>query len=132
VPRLDPAKAVRTREWHFTRGEPGDHGSWLINGASFDPRRIDADVSLGELEIWRVVSDLHHPVHLHLDPFQVVSRQGGAPSPEDAGWKDTVDVRPNSYVDLAVRFTDYAGRYLLHCHNLEHEDMAMMSVYRTS
>ncbi len=132
VPRLDPAKALRTREWRFTRGEVGDHGGWLVNDASFDPHRIDADVALGDLEIWRVVSELHHPVHLHLDPFQVVSRRGAAPAPEDAGWKDTVDVRPNSYVDLAVRFTDYAGKYLLHCHNLEHEDMAMMAVFRTS
>ena len=88
--------------------------------------------SLGELEIWRVVSDLHHPVHVHLDPFQVVSRRGGAPAPTDAGWKDTVDVRPNEFVDLAVRFRDYAGRYLMHCHNLEHEDMAMMATFRTA
>lgn len=132
VPRLDPARAVRTREWRFTRGELGDHRGWLINDAPFDPHRIDADVSLGELEVWRLVSDLHHPVHVHLDPFQVLSRQGEPPRPEDAGWKDTVDVLPNEYVDVAVRFSDYAGRYLLHCHNLEHEDMAMMATFRTS
>jgi spore coat protein A len=132
VPRLDPARAVRTREWRFTRGELGDHKGWLINDASFDAGRIDADVSLGELEVWRIVSDLHHPVHVHLDPFQVLSRQGEPPRPEDAGWKDTVDVLPNEYVDVAVRFTDYAGKYPLHCHNLEHEDMAMMATFRTS
>jgi spore coat protein A, manganese oxidase len=130
VPRLDPARAVRTREWRFTR-EIGDEPRWLINGAQFDPRRIDADVRLGETEVWRFVSDLHHPVHVHLDPFQVLSRQGEAPAPEDAGWKDTVDVKPNEYVDVAVRFGDYAGKYLMHCHNLEHEDMAMMAVFRT-
>jgi spore coat protein A len=130
VPRLDPARAVRTREWRFTQ-EIGDHPRWLINGAVFDPRRIDADVRLGDVEVWRFVSDLHHPVHVHLDPFQVLSRRGEAPAPEDAGWKDTVDVRPNEYVDVAVRFGDYAGKYLMHCHNLEHEDMAMMAVFRT-
>jgi len=131
VPRLDAARAVRTREWRFTVGEAGDHTSWLINGATFDPARIDADVRLGDLEVWRIVSDLHHPVHLHLDPFQVLSRRGDVPRPEDAGWKDTVDVRPSEYVDLAVRFTDYAGKYVLHCHNLEHQDMAMMATFRT-
>jgi spore coat protein A len=131
VPRLDAARAVRTREWRFASGEAGDHTSWLINGATFDPARIDADVRLGDLEVWRVVSDLHHPVHLHLDPFQVLSRRGEVPRPEDAGWKDTVDVRPSEYVDLAVRFTGYAGKYVLHCHNLEHEDMAMMATFRT-
>ena len=130
LPRLDPARAVRTREWRFTRGV-GDGPAWLINGAMFDPRRIDADVSPGKIEVWRFVSDLHHPVHVHLDPFQVLSRRGEAPRPEDAGWKDTVDVRPNEYVDVAVRFGDYAGKYLVHCHNLEHEDMAMMAVFRT-
>jgi spore coat protein A, manganese oxidase len=131
VPRLDPAKAVRTREWRFTRGAVGDHGGWLINDASFHPARIDADVSLGDVEIWRIVSDLHHPVHLHLDPFQVLSRRDRTPAPTDTGWKDTVDVRPYEHVEVAVRFTDYAGKYLLHCHNLEHEDMAMMATFRT-
>jgi spore coat protein A len=132
VERLDPARAVRTREWRFTRGDIGDHGGWLVNDTPFDPGRIDADVTLGEVEVWRVVSDLHHPVHVHLDPCQVVGRHGEPPEPADAGWKDTVDVRPNEWVDLAVRFTDHAGRYMLHCHNLEHEDMAMMSTFRTS
>jgi spore coat protein A len=131
VPRLDASRAVRTREWRFTRGEIGDHRGWLVNDATFDPARIDADVSLGDLEVWRIVSDLHHPVHLHLDPFQVLSRHGETPHPEDAGWKDTVDVVPNEYVDVAVRFSDYAGKYLVHCHNLEHEDMAMMATFRT-
>ncbi|MFE1952638.1 multicopper oxidase domain-containing protein [Streptomyces sp. NPDC059524] len=49
----------------------------------------------------------------------------------DAGWKDTVDVLPAQGVEVAVRFTDYAGRFLLHCHNLEHEDMAMMAEFVT-
>jgi spore coat protein A len=132
IPRLDQADAKRTREWRFTRGDIGDHHGWLINDTAFDPARIDADVSLGDLEIWRVVSDLHHPVHIHLNPFQVLTRNGHEPEPTDTGWKDTVDVRPNEFVDLAVRFTDYAGWFMLHCHNLEHEDMAMMSTFRTS
>jgi FtsP/CotA-like multicopper oxidase with cupredoxin domain len=49
----------------------------------------------------------------------------------DSGWKDTVDVRLTEIVDVAVRFTDYRGPYMLHCHNLEHEDMAMMAAYET-
>ncbi|MFC5002205.1 multicopper oxidase domain-containing protein [Dactylosporangium cerinum] len=80
----------------------------------------------------RFTSDLHHPVHLHLDPFQVLVRRGSGPGPHDAGWKDTVDLSPSESVDVAVRFTDYPGRYLLHCHNLEHEDMAMMATFRTT
>lgn len=45
----------------------------------------------------------------------------------DAGWKDTVDLRPAELASVLVRFTDYRGRYIMHCHNLEHEDMAMMA-----
>lgn len=54
-----------------------------------------------------------------------------APGRYDADWKDTVDVRPSEAVEVAVKFTDYAGRYMLHCHNLEHEDMAMMADFST-
>ncbi|MEU7862397.1 multicopper oxidase domain-containing protein [Nonomuraea sp. NPDC049141] len=66
-------------------------------------------------------------MHLHLAAFQVLSRNGRPPAPTDAGWKDTVDVHPYEVVDVLVRFEGYRGRYLMHCHNLEHEDMAMMT-----
>ena len=124
--------AVRTRTWSFRRAPTGEHPGWLLDGRAFDPTRIDADVRLGEVEIWRFNSDLHHSVHVHLDPFQVLERRGADPGPYDGGWKDTVDISPSESVDVAVRFTDYPGRYLLHCHNLEHEDMAMMAAFRTS
>jgi FtsP/CotA-like multicopper oxidase with cupredoxin domain len=65
-------------------------------------------------------------------PFQVVARRGDSPGPFDTGWNDTVDLSPSESVEVAVRFTDYPGRYLLHCHNLEHEDMAMMAAFQTS
>jgi len=72
----------------------------------FDPARMDAQLRLGELEIWRFGTDLHHPVHVHLSPFQVIGRSGRGPGPFDGGWKDTVDVRPAEHVDVAVRFTE--------------------------
>ncbi len=135
---LDPAKAVRTRDWIFTRGKiaghdhhGGEEAGWTINNRAYDPGRMDAQPKIGEIEIWRFGTDLHHPVHVHLDPFQVLTRGGGKPSLYDAGWKDTIDVRPAEYVEVAVRFTDYRGPYLLHCHNLEHEDMAMMATFQT-
>jgi spore coat protein A len=133
--RIEPLRAdraVRTRTWTFRRAPTGQHPGWLLDGRAFDPERIDADVRLGETEVWRFTSDLHHPVHVHLDPFQVLSRRRAGPGPQDAGWKDTVDLAPSESVDVAVRFTDYPGRYLLHCHNLEHEDMAMMAAFRTT
>ncbi|MGH3565875.1 MAG: multicopper oxidase family protein [Pseudonocardia sp.] len=119
------------REFVFTRGDVGDHRGWTINEQPFDPDGSLADIPLGETEVWRFRTDLHHPVHVHLDPFQVLARDGRESGPFDAGWKDTVDVRPGEIVDVAVRFMQFRGRYVLHCHNLEHEDMAMMGVCRT-
>lgn len=57
----------------------------------------------------------------------MLSRNGRAPRPSDAGWKDTLDVRPYEVVRLLVRFAGFCGRYMLHCHDLEHEDVAMMA-----
>ncbi|MGP3967378.1 multicopper oxidase family protein [Streptomyces sp. 6N223] len=128
---LTPPAGARMRTFRFTRGAVGDHRGWTINGTSFTPGGSLADSPLGEVEIWRLVTDVHHPVHVHLDPFQVLRRNGREPSDYDGGWKDTVDIRPAEVVDIAVRFTDYAGRFVMHCHNLEHEDMAMMGTVRT-
>ncbi|MGH3425705.1 MAG: multicopper oxidase family protein, partial [Nocardioidaceae bacterium] len=133
VEKVDAGAAVRAREFVFERANAtsGHDDMWLINGKPYDPERIDSRPMLGELELWRFVSDAHHPVHVHLDPFQVTRRGGQGPGPFDAGWKDTVDVRPGEVVEVAVRFADYAGTYLMHCHNLEHEDMMMMSNFET-
>jgi spore coat protein A len=129
--QLDPARGKVTRTWRFTRGRTDSHLGWAINGRMFDPARMDAQPRLGDLEIWRLGTDLHHPVHVHLSPFQVIARALRGPGPFDSGWKDTVDLRPAEHVDVAVRFTDYQGPFLMHCHNLEHEDMGMMSAFET-
>jgi FtsP/CotA-like multicopper oxidase with cupredoxin domain len=118
---------------------------------------------LGEFEVWRLVNLTGdtHPIHLHLDPFQILSRRpiryeipdGGIGErdlaatitfdrdPDDAldhaidenerGLKDTIRVNPNEIVEIAVRFTSYSGRYMYHCHILEHEDRDMMRPFVT-
>jgi FtsP/CotA-like multicopper oxidase with cupredoxin domain len=126
----DPARAVVTRQLAFQR-YGGLGGRWTINGEAFDPRRVAARPRLGDLEVWRLSSDVAHPVHLHLEQFQVLARAGSRPGPDDHGWKDTVSLRPGETLDIAVRFTDYAGRFLVHCHNVEHEDMGMMATIET-
>jgi spore coat protein A len=113
---------------------------------------------LGQPEIWRLInltSDTH-PIHVHLDSFQVLDRQPAAVTTPDGGItdtttsatvrigqkvddgiphaldanelgrKDTVRVNANEVVDIVVRFESYAGRYMYHCHILEHEDRDMM------
>jgi spore coat protein A len=127
----EPAGVVR-RKWRFSRGSAGEHQGWTINGKPFDPSRMDARPRLDEYEVWSFVTDVHHPVHVHLAPFQVLRRGGREPGHYDAGWKDTVDIRPAEVVEVLIKFSSYKGKYLIHCHNLEHEDMAMMAAFETT
>jgi spore coat protein A len=100
-----------------------------VDGEPFDPGRIDADPELGAVELWRIRAlNVEHPFHIHLAPFQVVAGPGGGdPGPYNAGWKDTVNLDNGGDVDLLIRFDGYRGKYVFHCHNLEHEDMMMMA-----
>lgn len=132
VDALTEARAMATRTLHFASGGVGHTKGWLINGKPFSPNDIVATPSLGTVEVWRLVTDFHHPVHLHLAPFQVLSRGISGPGPFDAGWKDTIDLRPAEEAAIAIRFDGYPGKYVFHCHNLEHEDMAMMGNFVTA
>ncbi|WP_410643301.1 multicopper oxidase family protein [Amycolatopsis sp. lyj-346] len=128
---LDRAQATVTREFSFRGGRLGDRHGWTIGGLPYAPARIDARPRLGDVEIWRFVTDLHHPIHLHLVHFHVLSRGGREPGQYDAGRKDTVDLRPGEAVEVIARFDGYRGRYMFHCHNAEHEDMGMMANFET-
>jgi FtsP/CotA-like multicopper oxidase with cupredoxin domain len=101
-----------------------------INGRVFEMGRAEERVPLGETEIWSIRNDsgFPHPVHIHVGQFRILGRTGGreALMPWEAGLKDTVLVLPGEEVDVAVRFDNYEGMFLLHCHNLEHEDRGMM------
>jgi FtsP/CotA-like multicopper oxidase with cupredoxin domain len=133
---LQRSQAIRTRTFVFggkpTFGLPPGV-RWLINGESFDPMRVDADPHLGDVEVWRFINrgflgqTMLHPVHTHLAPFQILRRNGGAPLLQEGGWKDTVAIEDGEEVDVITRWEGYRGRYLLHCHNLEHEDHSMMA-----
>lgn len=78
--------------------------------------------------------DMAHPIHLHGQQYQILSRNAadtdGYASVKDgfidSGWKDTVLVMPGETVEIAKPFQDYKGLFLYHCHNLEHEDLGMM------
>ncbi|MCH1572330.1 MAG: multicopper oxidase domain-containing protein [Longimicrobiales bacterium] len=101
-----------------------------INGRSFEMGRIDHQIRLGTTEVWRIVNEtgLAHPVHVHAGQFRVLSRTGsrGQVMPWEQGLKDTVLVLPQETVEIAVRFDRFPGVFLMHCHNLEHEDAGMM------
>ena len=100
---------------------------WGINGEPFDPERMEARPKLGSVEVWNLDTNAHHPIHLHLVQFKVLSRNGGRPRPTDAGWKDPVDLASGEEARVIARFDGYRGRYVFHCHNLEDEGMMMMA-----
>ncbi len=70
----------------------------------------------------------HHPIHMHLEEHRILSRNGKAiptTSPEHAR-KDTIWLGENETVRVFMRFRGYKGRYVMHCHNVIHEDSGMM------
>jgi spore coat protein A len=119
-----------TRDFHFA--DHGDNSGWYINGQPYSPTTIAAAPKLGSTEVWRLVSDFAHPIHLHLVHFQIMSRGLSGPGRYDHGWKDVIDLRAAEEATVIARFSDYPGRFVFHCHNLEHEDMAMMGNFRVS
>lgn len=126
VPRLDPDTATATRQFRLSGRQ--------INGQSMDMGRIDFAVEAGSVEIWRVrnADGVQHNFHIHDVQFQVLSRDGSAPPPELAGWKDTILLPPGEQAELIARFADYsdpAAPYMFHCHLLTHEDSGMMGQF---
>ena len=100
----------------------------MINGQMMDIGRVDASARLGATEIWQVENlvGMDHPFHLHGFQFQVLDRNG---VPERVRrWKDTVNVPKHETVRLIVRFDHHPGKWMFHCHILDHEDHGMMGV----
>lgn len=134
VPDLDPAEAVRERTFHFaTELEPFTRAIpyHMISGRTYDMDRVDERVPFDQTEIWSFTNDdaFAHPVHLHATHFRILTRTGGRGRvmPWEGGLKDTVLLYPSETVHVAVRFSAHRGLFLVHCHNLEHEDAGMMS-----
>ncbi len=105
-------------------------GMHKINEKVYDANRVDETVSFGATETWEFdnsTGDEAHPMHIHGVQFQVVSRIGGrnAVFPQEKGWKDTVLVAPNEKVQVIMKF-EQKGKFVFHCHNLEHGDDGMM------
>jgi bilirubin oxidase len=120
IPAIDTTLAVRTRVFTLQQG--------FINGKLHDMMRVDEHAKLGDVEIWQVenIVGMDHPFHLHGFQFQVIDRNG-VPEPYRS-WKDTVNVPKHSSVRFIVRLSDFAGKWMYHCHILDHEDHGMMGV----
>ena len=145
----DASQATRLRRFTLDMGMMGGMGMgggmgmrggmregmdmFSINGRAFDSKRVDARVRLGDDEVWEVsAATMAHPFHIHGVHFRVISRNGGAPTGDDAGLRDTV--RVDGTVRLHVRFAQPAlsSPFMYHCHILEHEDHGMMGQFSVS
>lgn len=109
------------------------NGQWSINGQFMDCNTFRFTVQQNSAEHWlltNLTGDWTHPVHIHLEEHQILSRNRSAPTvPADRGRKDVTQLHPNERVELFFRFRDWLGKYPIHCHNVVHEDHAMMALW---
>ena len=150
VARIPESAAIRTRTLTLDEMDDmvGDPVTMLLNQSHWCAPITEEPV-LDSVEIWNLVNltDDAHPIHLHLVRFQILDRRrfdashfllrktlrytsrAIAPEPGEAGWKDTVRADPGMVTRIIVKFSGYPGRYVWHCHILEHEDNEMMRPY---
>jgi FtsP/CotA-like multicopper oxidase with cupredoxin domain len=102
--------------------------AYLVCGRRFDHDRVDQRIPLGAVEEWTVVNehDNDHIFHIHTNPFQMVAINGEKLAEPE--WRDTVVVPRNASVTFRSRFLDFTGRFVHHCHMLNHEELGMMQV----
>ena len=115
---------ARTRRFTFD-------GMTRLNGKTYDINAVEFTVPLGDVERWVFVTNGNgpHPVHVHGASFQVQTRTGGRGRVFDweRGWKDTVVVNDKETVEILIQFVAHRGLYVIHCHQLGHEDGGMMA-----
>jgi spore coat protein A, manganese oxidase len=150
VPRIPESQAARTRLLTLDEyvNAPGEPVLLLLNGKYWH-EPVTENPLLNTTEIWTFINptDDSHPIHLHLVRFQILDRRPFLPwayqttgqlkftgprvppEPSEAGWKDTVRAHPKSVTRIIVPFEGFTGRYVWHCHILEHEDNEMMRPY---
>jgi FtsP/CotA-like multicopper oxidase with cupredoxin domain len=132
LPDMNPAAKMPTRTWRFERG----NGGWAVNGRLFDENVVSAAIPQESEEVWVIQNpggSWSHPVHIHFEEHRVLSRNGVPVKPNtqfnasvDYSRKDVIELNTNEEVRVFMRFRDMKGRYVMHCHNVVHEDHAMM------
>jgi FtsP/CotA-like multicopper oxidase with cupredoxin domain len=131
--KLQESDATATRQLDFVR----KNGGWTVNGLTWEDvinsgfKDTVANPGVGDVEIWELRNKSggwFHPVHIHLVDFKILDRDGQPPHAYERGGKDTVYVGESEIVRVITDFPN-AGRYMIHCHNLVHEDHDMMVQY---
>lgn len=121
--------AAPVRTWRFER----KNGMWAINAGFVNVHSAAANMAQGSFEIWELDNPSggwSHPVHIHFEEGLILNRYVSStevPVPGyEKGRKDVYRLGPNEKVRLFMRFRDFPGKYVMHCHNMTHEDHAMM------
>lgn len=143
----DPIVPDNTFTWRFTReaGADGTPVRFRINGQVFEHDRVDHVVLKNSSEEWILANDVivgnwTHPVHIHFEEGRIMSRthtnrdaEGNIISvdnvpllPEELGRRDVYRLPAQDRLVIRLRFRDFVGRYLIHCHQMNHEDDFMM------
>jgi len=124
LPAMD-LPVARERTFHFDR----TNGMWTVNGQLFDENRCDAACKIDTAEIWHfsTAGGWAHPVHNHIQEPRWLTRNGNPVAGTIyQGRKDAHPLYPGDQVSVYIKFRDFLGKYPMHCHNLTHEDHAMM------
>ena len=133
---FDISEADVTKHRHLLFERESDQ--WTINGLTWQDvvnsnfQETLATPKLNAAEIWAIQNDSgdwFHPVHIHLIQFRILDRNGHPPFDYELGPKDTVYTGEDETVHVMMRFAPHKGRYMVHCHNLVHEDHDMMSQF---
>jgi FtsP/CotA-like multicopper oxidase with cupredoxin domain len=121
--------ALPVRRWVFER----KNGVWVINDQIVNVNVARAQIVKGDAEIWELVNPSggwQHPIHIHFEEGRILSKTVGGISvpvpPHELGRKDVYPLGPNTTMRVLLRFRDNTGKYVMHCHNMIHEDHAMM------
>ena len=127
LPPINLSEVRRRRTFKFDY----DNGLWTVNGRLMDPDRVDAKIEQGSAEIWTFQNNGQqwaHPIHTHFEEFQIISINGKALPPNSPlrARKDVVELEPMTEVTFYGRWRDFLGKHVMHCHNVVHEDHAMM------
>jgi FtsP/CotA-like multicopper oxidase with cupredoxin domain len=130
---------LRKRRFVLERGGADDdpEAEWLINDLPFDHMVSMADVKKGSAEVWEIENKSGgwtHPMHIHQEEHRVISRKDGERGDrlavDDTGKEDVIALDPGETVTVYRKFRTFTGKYVAHCHNLAHEDHAMMFSWR--
>jgi FtsP/CotA-like multicopper oxidase with cupredoxin domain len=128
APTEDLGRATVAARQTVVFSEADHPDRYYINGKQFDPNRVDFQAKLNTVEEWTVRNDSNeeHSFHIHTNDFQLMSING---QPHDGhGWQDTASVLPHGQIVIRIKFTNYTGKTVLHCHILNHEDGGMMAI----